>query len=202
MSAAAKPTLQEHYEKVVIPQMMKKFSFTNKMQVPRLVKISVNMGVGKGSEDIKIVEGAQAELSTITGQHAVITRAKKAISNFKIRENSPVGCRVTLRARIMYEFLERLIRVALPRVRDFRGLSPRGFDKAGNYSFGIQEQNIFPEIETDRVVRPQGMDVTIVIAGSKGKETSLELLTLFGVPFRTKTEKATKDAAPQMAGAT
>src|SRR3989338_7997649 len=125
--------------------------------------MSVNMGVGKGAEDIKIVEQAQTELSMITGQHAVITRAKKAISNFKIRENSPVGCRVTLRKRIMYEFMERLLRVALPRVRDFRGLSPRGFDQAGNYSFGIQEQNIFPELETDRVVRTQGMDVTFVI---------------------------------------
>ncbi len=191
---------QEHYHKVIVPQMMKKFGFKNPLQVPKLKKISVNMGVGKGAEDIKIVEAAQAELSTITGQHAVITRAKKAISNFKIRENSPVGCRVTLRGRIMYEFLERLIRVALPRVRDFRGLSPRGFDKAGNYSFGIQEQNIFPEIETDRVARAQGMDITMVIDGAKTREVSYELLTLFGVPFRTKTEKAAL-AAPQMASA-
>ena len=198
-----KPTLQEHYQKIIIPQMMKKFGYKNTLQVPRLKKISVNMGVGKGAEDIKIVEAAQNELTTITGQRAVITRAKKAISNFKIRENSPVGCRVTLRGRLMYEFLERLIRVALPRVRDFRGLSPRGFDKAGHYSFGIQEQNIFPEIDSDRVARAQGMDVTFVIAGPGKKEASYELLSLFGVPFRTKTEKAPasggKDAAPQMA---
>ena len=199
-ASKSKAMFQEHYDKVIVPQMMKKFGFKNPLQVPKLKKISLNMGVGKGAEDIKIVEAAQAELSTIAGQHAVITRAKKAISNFKIRENSPVGCRVTLRGRIMYEFLERLIRVALPRVRDFRGLSPRGFDKAGNYSFGIQEQNIFPEIETDRVVRQQGMDITMVIGGAKTRDASYELLTLFGVPFRTKTEKAAP-AVPQMAAA-
>ena len=175
--------------------MMKKFGFKNPLEVPRLKKIVVNMGVGKGAEDIKIVEQAQAELSTITGQHAVITRAKKAISNFKIREKSPVGCRVTLRRKIMYEFLEKLLRVALPRIRDFRGLSPRGFDEAGNYNFGLQEQNIFPEVETDRVVRVQGMNITFVI-DSKTKEESYELLTLFGMPFRTKTEKPAKEAAP------
>ena len=181
-------TFHDLYKKEIVPQMMKKFGFTNPHQVPQLQKISVNMGVGKGAEDIKIVEQAQAELSLITGQHAVITRAKKAISNFKIRENSAVGCRVTLRKRTMYEFFERLLRVALPRIRDFRGISPKGFDEAGNYSFGIQEQNIFPEIETDRVTRPQGMDVTIVI-DSGSREVSYELLSLFGMPFRTKTEK-------------
>jgi large subunit ribosomal protein L5 len=119
----------------------------------------------------------------------VITRAKKAISNFKIRENSPVGCRVTLRKRIMYEFLERLLRVALPRVHDFRGVNPRGFDKAGNFSFGLQEQNIFPEIDSDKVLRPQGMDITIVIKNSRSREESYELLSLFGMPFRQRTEK-------------
>ncbi len=187
------PTLQELYQKNIVPQMMKKFGYKNTMQVPVLQKISVNMGVGKGAEDIKIAEAAQQELSIITGQHAVITRAKKAISNFKIRENSAVGCRVTLRKRTMYEFLERLVRVALPRVRDFRGISPRGFDEAGNFSFGIQEQNIFPEIDTDRVARPQGMDITFVISGSS-RDESYELLTLFGFPFRTKTEKVTPTA--------
>ncbi len=187
-------TLQELYTRQIVPQMMKKFGFTNSLEVPRLQKIVVSMGVGKGSEDIKIVEQAQAELSLITGQHAVITRAKKAISNFKIRENSPVGCRVTLRRRIMYEFFERLLRVALPRIRDFRGLSPKGFDEAGNYSFGIQEQNIFPEIETDRVTRPQGMNITIVME-SGSREISYELLSLFGMPFRTRTEK---QAAPEV----
>ncbi len=174
---------------------MKKLNYTNALEVPRLEKIVVNMGVGKGAEDIKIVEAAQAELSMITGQKAVITRAKKAISNFKIREGSPVGCRVTLRKRIMYEFLERLVRVALPRVRDFRGLSPRGFDHAGNYSFGVQEQNIFPEVETDRVVRTQGMDITFVIR-SDSKDASRELLTLFGVPFRVRMERETPKVQP------
>lgn len=192
-------TLQEFYRSKVVPQFMEKFGYTNVLQVPRIQKISLNMGVGKGAEDIKIVEQAQAELSAIAGQHAVITRAKKAISNFKIRDNSPVGCRVTLRKRAMYEFLERLVCVALPRVRDFRGLSPRGFDEAGNFSFGIQEQNIFPEIDTDRVVRPQGMDVTIVI-NSGSREKSYELLSLLGIPFRTKIEKkATAEKAAAVA---
>ncbi|MBI4432716.1 MAG: 50S ribosomal protein L5 [Candidatus Omnitrophica bacterium] len=188
--------LQEFYHKEAVPQMMKKFKYKNALQVPHLEKISVNMGVGKGAEDIKIVETAQAELSQITGQHAVITRSKKAISNFKIRENAPVGCRVTLRRRTMFEFLERLVRVALPRVRDFRGVSPRGFDKAGNYSFGIQEQNIFPEIEADRVPRVQGMDITIVIKGARSIEESKELLTLMGVPFRVKVEKTVTASVP------
>src|SRR3989338_798409 len=188
------PTFIEHYHKQIVPQMMKKFGYKNALEAPKVRKIVVNMGVGKGAEDIKIVETAQNELTQITGQRAVITRAKKAISNFKIRENSPVGCRVTLRRRIMYEFLERLLRVALPRVRDFRGLSPRGFDQGGNYTFGIQEQNIFPEMETDRVVRPQGMDVTIVI-NSGSRDVSYELLSLLGVPFRIKIEKPVQGAA-------
>lgn len=181
-------SLQDYYRKQVVPQMMKKFGYKNPLQVPRLKKIVVNMGVGKGAEDIKIVEAAQAELSTITGQRAVITRAKKAISNFKIKQNSPVGCRVTLRRRVMYEFLERLVRVALPRVRDFRGLSPRGFDAGGNFSFGIQEQNIFPELETDKISRVQGMDI-ICVVNAKSRDESYELLSLFGMPFRTKMER-------------
>src|SRR3989338_11500921 len=185
-------TLQTHFQKVIVPQMMKKFGYKNSLQVPRVLKIVVNMGVGKGSEDIKIVEAAQKDLSTITGQHAVITRAKKAISNFKIREGLAIGCRVTLRGKIMYEFFERLVRVALPRIRDFRGLNPRGFDGGGNFSFGLQEQTIFPEIETDRVTRAQGMDVVVVISGSGSREESYELLSLFGVPFRPRStaEKA------------
>src|SRR3989338_2298516 len=191
-------SLQEFYKKEIIPQMRKKFGYKNALQPPQLKKIVVNMGVGKGAEDIKIVEAAQAELSLITGQHAVITRAKKAISNFKIREKSPVGCRVTLRKKIMYEFLERLLRVALPRVHDFRGVNPRGFDGAGNFSFGLQEQNIFPEIDSDKIARPQGMDITIVIKNSGSREESYELLTLFGMPFRQKIEKTqTQQPAPQ-----
>ncbi|MEI8344492.1 MAG: 50S ribosomal protein L5 [Candidatus Omnitrophota bacterium] len=186
--------LQKFYKETAVPEMVKKFGYKNGFQVPRLMKIAVNMGVGKGTEDIKIVETAQAELTAITGQHAVITRAKKAISNFKIKEGSPVGCRVTLRHRGMYEFLERLVSVALPRVRDFRGLSPRGFDHAGNYSFGITEQTVFPEIETDRIARSQGMDITIVMR-SRSKEESLALLTLMGVPFRQRIEKTAQPKA-------
>ena len=196
--AVVSPALQELYVKQITPQMMKQFKYRNPLQVPRIMKVVVNMGVGKGAEDIKIVEVAQNELSTITGQHAVITRAKKAISNFKIRDNSPVGCRVTLRKRVMYEFLERLLRVALPRVHDFRGVNPRGFDEAGNFSFGLQEQNIFPEIDSDKISRPQGMDITIVIKNSRTREESYELLKLFGMPFRQKVEKAqTQKSAPQ-----
>ncbi len=189
-------TFQEIYTKQIVPQLVKKFGYKNALQAPRLQKIVVNMGVGKGAEDIKIVEAAQQELTMITGQRAVITRAKKAISNFKIRENSPIGCKVTLRKRTMYEFFERLVRVALPRIRDFRGISPRGFDEAGNYTFGLQEQNIFPEIETDRIVRAQGMDITFVIR-SRSRAESYELLSLFGMPFRTKTEKPAAQQAVQ-----
>ena len=195
-AAVKAPTLQEFYTKQVVPQMMKKFGYKNMLAVPRIEKISVNMGVGKGAEDVKIVETAANELTTITGQRAVITRAEKAISNFKIRDNSPVGCRVTLRKRIMYEFLERLLRVALPRVHDFRGISPRGFDEAGNFSFGLSEQNIFPEIDSDKIARPQGMDITLVIRNAKSRDEAYELLTLFGVPFRQKIEKVQTQKAP------
>ena len=200
MAQATTAMLQEFYKKEIIPQMMKKFGYKNALQVARLEKIVLNMGVGKGAEDVKIVEAAQEELSQIAGQHAVITRAKKAISNFKIRENAPVGCRVTLRKRRMYEFLERLLRVALPRVRDFRGLSPRGFDEGGNFSFGIHEQNIFPEIPTDRVARTQGMDVILVIKNSQSRDQSYELLRLFGVPFRVKIEKEAPKPQVELAG--
>lgn len=199
MSAPQIPTMQQVYLKQAVPHLMKKYGYKNPHQAPRIEKIVLNMGVGKGAEDIKIIEQAQQELSTITGQHAVITRAKKAISNFKIRQNAPVGCRVTLRRRRMYEFLERLVCVALPRVRDFRGLSPRGFDEAGNFSFGIQEQNIFPELETDKISRTQGMNVTIVVAGGS-RESSRELLAQLGVPFRTRTEKAAPAAAATAQG--
>ena len=167
-----KSNLETVYQKKIVPHMSSRFGFKNVHQVPRLKKIVVNMGVGKGAEDIQILENSQKDLSLIVGQKAMITRAKKAISNFKIRKDSPVGCCVTLRRRKMYEFLERLLSSALPRVRDFRGLNPRAFDQAGNYNFGIHEQNIFPEVETDRVTRTQGMNVTIVI-DSKSKEESL-----------------------------
>ncbi len=189
---AQTPNLQAYYRKEIVPQMMKKFGYKNPFEVPRLKKIVVNMGVGKGAEDAKIVESSQNDLSLLTGQHAVITRAKKAISNFKIRKDSPVGCRVTLRRRVMYEFFERLLRVALPRVRDFRGVSPRAFDERGNYTFGIPDQSIFPEVATDRVIRAQGMDITVVL-NAKNRDEAHELLVLFGVPFRTRQEKAAKN---------
>lgn len=154
------------------------------MEAPRLEKIVVNMGVGEGIQDVKIIERAMEELGTITGQKPLLRRAKKAISNFKIKEGSPVGCKVTLRRRMMYEFLDRLVNVTLPRIRDFRGVSPDAFDKGGNYTLGLSEQGIFPEIEYDKISRPQGMDITFVIKGSKNIEQSRQLLKLFGMPYK------------------
>ena len=175
--------LLEKYKNEVVPQMMEKFNFKNRLQVPRLTKIIINMGVGQGAHDIKIIEEAMQELAQISGQKPVITRARKAISNFKIRRGVPVGTKVTLRKVKMYEFLDRFINVALPRIRDFRGISPDSFDNRGNYSIGLSEQTIFPEIDVDKVQRVQGMDVTICTTASK-KEQALELLKLFGMPFR------------------
>jgi len=181
------PNLLEKYRKEIVPAIMQNFSIKNKMAVPRLDKIVINMGVGLGHQDIKILEKAMEELSIITGQKPVIRRAKKAIANFKIREGHPIGCIVTLRRMMMYEFLDRLLNVALPRIRDFRGVPADSFDQAGNYTLGITEQNIFPEIEYDRITRPQGMDITIVIKNTKNKDHARELLKLFGMPFRTST---------------
>ena len=143
------------------------------------------MGVGEALQDIKILEKAMEELSLITGQKPILRRAKKAIANFKIKQGQPIGCKVTLRRTIMYEFLDRLISIALPRIRDFRGISPDSFDEAGNYTLGITEQSIFPEIDYDKVSRMQGMDITLVIKNVKSKEQARELLKLFGMPFRT-----------------
>ncbi|MBM3249020.1 MAG: 50S ribosomal protein L5 [Candidatus Omnitrophica bacterium] len=178
-----KPRLIEKYNNEIIPKMMEIFKYKNKLEVPRLVKIVVNMGVGEAIQDIKILDQAMDELATITGQRPSLRRAKKAISNFKIREGLPVGCKVTLRRNMMYEFMDRLVNVALPRIRDFNGVPPDSFDQSGNYSLGLSEQTIFPEIETDRTPRVQGMDITIVTT-SKNKEESKELLRLFGVPFK------------------
>ncbi|HOX54728.1 MAG: 50S ribosomal protein L5 [Candidatus Omnitrophica bacterium] len=178
-----KPRLVEKYNNEIIPKMMESFKYKNKLQVPRLVKIVVNMGVGEAIQDIKIMDQAMDELATITGQRPTLRRAKKAISNFKIREGLPVGCKVTLRRNMMYEFLDRLVNVALPRIRDFGGVPPDSFDQGGNYSLGLSEQTIFPEIETDKTPRVQGMDITIVTT-AKNKEESKELLRLFGLPFR------------------
>jgi large subunit ribosomal protein L5 len=152
------------------------------LQAPRLKKIVVNIGLGEAVQDIKFLEAAQEELAMITGQRPVITRAKTAIANFKIRRNLPIGCKVTLRRAIMYEFLDRLITVAVPRIRDFRGLSPTSFDEGGNYSFGLDEQSIFPEVNPDKILKSHGMDITIV-TNAKTKEEALELLRLFGMPF-------------------
>lgn len=182
------PRLLEKYRKETVPQMMDKFGFKNKLEVPRLEKIVVNMGVGEGQQDIKILEKAMEELALITGQRPIIRRAKKAIANFKIKKNNPIGCKVTLRRARMYEFLDRLINISLPRIRDFRGISPDSFDKKGNFSLGITEQTIFPEVEYDKISRVQGMDITIVIKNSKSKEHSQQLLTYFGMPFQVKTE--------------
>jgi large subunit ribosomal protein L5 len=178
-----KPRLIEKYNNEIIPKMMEIFKYKNKLEVPRLVKIVVNMGVGEAIQDIKILDQAMDELATITGQRPSLRRAKKAISNFKIREGLPVGCKVTLRRKMMYEFMDRLVNVALPRIRDFNGVPGESFDQSGNYSLGLTEQTIFPEIETDRTPRVQGMDITIVTT-AKNKEESKELLRLFGVPFK------------------
>ncbi|OGX44585.1 MAG: 50S ribosomal protein L5 [Omnitrophica WOR_2 bacterium RIFCSPLOWO2_12_FULL_51_8] len=180
------PRLLEKYRNEIAPLLMEKFQLKNKLAVPRLEKIVVNMGVGEGIQDIKIAEKAMDELGQITGQRPILRRAKKAIANFKIREGLPVGCKVTLRRAVMYEFMDRLLNVALPRIRDFRGVSAGSFDKEGNYSLGLSEQGIFPEIEYDKIGRTQGMDITFVLRNAKNKERARELLKLFGMPFATK----------------
>lgn len=171
------------YRNNIVPEMMKAFNYKNSLQVPRLKKIVVNVGLGEATQDIKMLEAAQNELAVITGQKPVTTRAKKAIANFKIRRGSAIGCKVTLRRSMMYEFLDRLIAVAIPRIRDFRGLSPDSFDSHGNYSFGLNEQVIFPEVDVDKIMKTHGMDITIV-TNAKSREEAFEVLKLFGMPFR------------------
>jgi len=178
-----KPRLLARYRDEIVPEMVKKFNYKNKLQVPKLEKMVINIGLGEATQDIKILEAAQNELAVITGQRPVITRAKKAIANFKIRKNSPIGCKVTLRRAMMYEFLDRLISIAIPRIRDFRGLSANSFDGGGNYSFGLNEQLIFPEVDIDKVFKTYGMDITIV-TNAKSKDEAFELLRLFGMPFK------------------
>jgi large subunit ribosomal protein L5 len=177
------PRLKKLYQEVIIPEMMKKFGYKSVMQVPRLVKIVVNMGVGQATQDPKLLEMAMKELAKITGQQPVIRRARKSISNFKLRAGMAIGCKVTLRRERMYEFLDRLINAAIPRIRDFRGLSDKSFDGRGNYTLGIKEHIIFPEINVDEVERIFGMDITIVTS-AKTDEEAYELLRLFGMPFR------------------
>ncbi len=181
--AVKAPRLQELYQKSVVPAMQKEFRLTNKLAVPRLEKIVINMGVKEGAQDIKLLEQLTHELALISGQKPIVRRAKKAISAFKLREGSPIGLKVTLRKHRMYHFLDRLLNVAMPRIRDFRGFPESSFDGQGNYSIGIQEQNIFPEVELDRISKNQGMDITFVVT-SNGKEESKRLLELLGFPFR------------------
>ncbi len=178
-----KPRLKAFYQEHVIPALIKRFGYKNKMQVPKLEKIVVNMGVGEAVQNPKALEAAVADLTQITGQKPSVRKARKAISNFKLRQGMEIGCMVTLRRDRMYEFLDRLISLALPRVRDFRGLSDKSFDGHGNYSLGIKEQIIFPEIDYDKVDRIRGMDITIVTT-AKTDEEAYELLKEFGMPFR------------------
>jgi large subunit ribosomal protein L5 len=177
------PRLRDRYRTAVIPALMKERGYTNPFQVPRLEKIVINMGVGEGKENAKVLDFATADLEAITGQKPVVTRAKKSIANFKLRENAPIGCKVTLRGARMYEFLDRLVNVALPRVRDFKGVPPKAFDGRGNYAVGLKEQVIFPEIVYDKVDKVRGMDV-VMVTSARTDEEAKALLTHLGVPFR------------------
>jgi len=173
---------QERYDTVVRPALMQEFGYTNPMQVPRVDKIVVNMGVGEAVQDVKKIDAAVSDMTAITGQHPVVIRAKHSIATFKLRQNMPIGCKVTLRRQRMYEFLDRLITVALPRVRDFRGVSPRSFDGRGNYALGLREQLVFPEIDYDKVDAVRGMDIVIVTTAKTDAEAKA-LLTGFEMPF-------------------
>ncbi|MCI8592560.1 MAG: 50S ribosomal protein L5 [Lachnospiraceae bacterium] len=174
--------LREVYDHEIVDAMTKKFGYKNVMEVPKLDKIVVNMGVGEAKENVKLLDAAASDMQIITGQKPIITKAKKSVASFKIRENMPIGCKVTLRGEKMYEFADRLINLALPRVRDFRGVNPNAFDGRGNYALGIKEQLIFPEIEYDKVDKVRGMDV-IFVTTAKTDEEARELLRLFNMPF-------------------
>lgn len=175
--------LKETYQKEIIDGMTKKFGYKNVMQVPKIEKIVINMGIGEAKENSKVLDAAMNDLAIISGQKPVTTKAKNSIANFKIREGMPIGCKVTLRGERMYEFLDRLINLALPRVRDFRGVNPDAFDGRGNYALGIKEQLIFPEIEYDKVDKVRGMDV-IIVTTAETDEEARELLAQFGMPFK------------------
>ena len=174
--------LHDSYNNEIVDALTKKFEYKNVMEVPKLSKIVINMGVGEAKENAKVLDAAVSDLETITGQKPVLTKAKKSVANFKIREGMPIGCKVTLRGERMYEFLDRLVNLALPRVRDFRGVNPNAFDGRGNYALGIKEQLIFPEIEYDQVDKVRGMDV-IFVTTAKTDEEARELLTQFNMPF-------------------
>jgi large subunit ribosomal protein L5 len=179
----ASPRLKERYLKEIVPALMRRFGYRQAMEVPRLDKIVVSMGVGAATQDPKVLEGAMRDLAVITGQQPVITRAKRSIAQFRVRQKNPIGCKVTLRRNRMYEFLDRLVSLALPRIRDFRGLPPEAVDGRGNYNLGLREQSVFPEIDIDKVTRVQGMNVTIVTT-AKTDEEALALLREFGLPLR------------------
>jgi large subunit ribosomal protein L5 len=175
--------LQEIYKQEIVPRLMEKFKYKNVMEAPKVDRVVINIGVGEAIQNSKALDGAVNDLSTISGQKPVITRAKKSIAGFKLREGMPIGCKVTLRGERMYEFLDRLINLSLPRVRDFRGVSPQAFDGRGNYSLGIKEQTIFPEIDYDKIDKIRGLEVVIVTT-AKTDEEGRELLRGLGMPFR------------------
>lgn len=177
------PRLKQKYAEEIHPELFKQFEFKSPMQVPRLLKIAINQGLGSAITDKKIIDSGVSEMSMITGQKAVATKSKKDISNFKLRKGMPIGVRVTLRSNQMYEFLDRLISVAVPRIRDFKGINDKGFDGRGNYTLGITEQIIFPEIVIDKITRINGLDITFVTSAKNDKE-ALELLKAFGLPFK------------------
>jgi large subunit ribosomal protein L5 len=179
------PRLRVRFQEEIVPALMKRFGYKNEHQVPRLKKICVNMGIGDAVQNIKFLEAAQKELETIVGQRPVSRRAKKAVSNFRLRVGMPVGSLVTLRGARMYEFLDRLISIAIPRIRDFRGLNPRSFDGRGNYTFGVKEQIIFPEVKYDKVEKIRGMDITLTTSAQNDEE-GFELLKALGMPFRAR----------------
>ena len=174
--------LKDFYYDEIVDALIKKFGYTNKMQVPKLDKIVLNMGIGEAKENVKILENAAKDMETITGQKPVLRKAKNSVANFKIREGMPIGCKVTLRGEKMYEFLDRLVNLALPRVRDFRGVNPNSFDGRGNYALGLKEQYIFPEIEYDKIDKVRGMDIIFVTTANTDEEAR-ELLRLFNMPF-------------------
>lgn len=175
--------LKDYYSKTVVPALVKEFNYKNPMQVPKMEKIVINMGLGEAISNVKIIDGAVQEVAMITGQKPIVNKAKKSIATFKLRQGMPIGCSVTLRKNTMYEFFDRLVNAALPKVRDFRGISPNAFDGRGNFSIGLQEQTIFPEIEYDKVEKVKGMNITIVTTAKTDNEARL-LLKLMGVPFK------------------
>jgi len=175
--------LQEKYRKEITPSLMEKFNYSSIMETPKISKIVINIGAGDAVQNPKVLDNAVSELTQITGQKPVVTKAKKSIATYKLREGMPIGCKVTLRGHRMYDFLDKLISIALPRVRDFRGVNPKGFDGRGNYTLGVKEQLIFPEINYDKVAKIRGMDIVIVTSANTDQE-AFELLSLFGMPFK------------------